>query len=134
MCARYGSYKRRPERADDTGGGHSKLSRIEGLQDRRQGTGTSVDAGAQEAVRLELLGGALCHDGSLVHDRHLVGETIGLLQVLGGEQDREASFRAKCEISRHISARASGSRPVVGSSRKSTSGWCTRPMATSSLR
>ena len=37
-------------------------------------------------------------------------------------------------ISAHISARACGSRPVVGSSRNSTAGRCTSPIATSSLR
>src|SRR5829696_6179616 len=37
-------------------------------------------------------------------------------------------------ISRHMSARTSGSSPVVGSSRKSTSGSWTSPSATSSRR
>ncbi len=45
-----------------------------------------------------------------------------------------ASSPASRPISAHSSARASGSRPVVGSSRKSTAGRCTSPIATSSLR
>ena len=44
------------------------------------------------------------------------------------------SSRARRAISVHMSARISGSSPVVGSSRKSTAGRWTRPMATSSRR
>ncbi len=44
------------------------------------------------------------------------------------------SSRASRSISAHMTARASGSSPVVGSSRNSTDGECSSPSATSSRR
>src|SRR5712692_3714301 len=40
---------------------------------------------------LELFGGALRDQGAVVKQRDLVGELIGLLQVLGGEEDRDTA-------------------------------------------
>ena len=63
------------------------------------------------------------------------GEPVGLLEVVGGEQDGQALLAREPRRSPPTcAARTSGSRPVVGSSRNSTRGRCTRPMATSSRR
>ena len=59
-------------------------------------------------------------DRALVHDGQPVGEPVGLLQVVRGEQDRQPPRVASRPISCHSAARACGSRPVVGSSRNST--------------
>src|SRR5436305_234702 len=46
--------------------------------------------GVATQVGLEPLGRALGHHATAVHDRELRGEVVGLLEVVGGEQDREA--------------------------------------------
>ena len=86
----------------------------------RSASSTQQRVPAQPA--LELLRGALGHDPAAVDDRQPVGEPVGLLQVVGGEQDGRPSSRGQPAISAHSSARASGSSPVVGSSRNSTGG------------
>ena len=71
---------------------------------------------------LELGGGALGDDAAAVDDGDAVGQPVGLLEVLGGEEDRHAAGRRARAITSHIACRLRGSRPVVGSSRKSTTG------------
>ena len=68
----------------------------------------------------ELVGRAARDDPAAVDDRELAGELVGLLEVVGREQDRQPVLAASRRISAHSSARASGSRPVVGSSRNRT--------------
>ncbi len=41
--------------------------------------------------RLQLVGGALCHQPPVVDEGHPIGQAIGLLQVLGREKDRHAA-------------------------------------------
>ena len=67
-------------------------------------------------------------DAARVHDGQSVGEPIGLLQIVRGQQDRDPLVGGQSRpISAHSADRASGSSPVVGSSRKSTAGRCTSP-------
>ena len=75
------------------------------------------------AGRAFSLGGAVRDDLPRETIATRVGEPVGLLQVVGGQQDRQALARARGGASSvHMAARASGSSPVVGSSRKSTRG------------
>ena len=67
------------------------------------------------------------------HDRHGVGEPLGLLDVVRRHQDRAPSLRSR-SISAHSSWRTCGSRPTVGSSSRISRGWCTSPRAISSRR
>ena len=85
-------------------------------------------------LALERVRRALGDDPAAVDDRERVGELVGLLEVVRRQQDRQLSCARQSPSSSHIAARASGSSPVVGSSRKSTCGRCTRPIATSSRR
>src|SRR6478735_5022770 len=49
-----------------------------------------LDVPAGDAA-LELLGAAVGHDPAVVEDRDAVGEVIRLVQVLRGEEDRDAT-------------------------------------------
>ena len=71
---------------------------------------------------LELVGGALGDHAAVVDDDDLVGEPVGLLEVLGRQQHRRAGGDAAPRSSPTCSSRLRGSRPVVGSSRNSTGG------------
>ena len=55
-----------------------------------------------------------------IDDREPLAELVGLLQVLGGEEDRRAASALMLRTSSQTVSREAGSRPVVGSSRKST--------------
>ena len=66
-------------------------------------------------------------------DRDPVGEPLGLVHVVGGQEDRLAEV-AQPAITSHAWRRADGSKPVVGSSRKSSSGSPTRATPTSRRR
>ena len=59
---------------------------------------------------------------AVVDDRDPVGEAVGLLEVLRREQDRRALVGERLSRPPRRRARLRGSRPVVGSSRKSTCG------------
>ena len=65
--------------------------------------------------------------------RRSVGELVGLLQVLRGEQDRDAAGDQLADELPHA-RRLRGSRPVVGSSRKMIRGSPTSVIARSSRR
>ena len=85
-------------------------------------------------LSLELFRGALGDDAPLVHDRHLVGETVGLLQVVGGEQDGEALVPGQVSyLPPHVCA---GFRVEPGGRlvQEEHLGAVHQPMATSSLR
>ena len=58
---------------------------------------------------------------AVVDDRDALGQPVGLLQVLRGEQHRRA-LATSSRISSHSALRLCGSSPVVGSSRNSTGG------------
>ena len=77
--------------------------------------------------------GALGDDGAVVDDDDVVGEYVGLLEVLRGEQYRDVLF-GSAEIRLHTPWRLRGSSPVVGSSRNTTSGRTTSPQARSTRR
>src|SRR3712207_7462111 len=47
------------------------------------------------SLRLELVGGAAGDDPAPVDDHHPVGQPVGLLQVLRGEQDRRPAVRSE---------------------------------------
>ena len=114
-----------------------------GLADERLGADglEHVLDGALDADRddvtgdlaLQLVGRALGHDRAVVDDRQPVGQRVGLLEVVGRQEDRRPAL-AQARISSHIRARACGSRPVVGSSRNRTDGRWTMPRPTSSRR
>jgi len=72
-------------------------------------------------------------DSPFVDDREPLAELVGLLQVLRGEEDRRARRVDAADLIPDRQPEA-GSRPVVGSSRKSTLGWWTRALARSSRR
>ena len=77
--------------------------------------------GVAAQVALQRLRRALDDDLAAADDREPVGELVGLLEVVRRQQDRQPlAAPARRSSSSHIAARASGSRPVVGSSRKST--------------
>ena len=82
---------------------------------------------------LQLGEGAVGDDPALVQDRDPVGELLGLVEVLRGEQDGRTVPASSFTVF-HTSMRACGSRPVVGSSRKSTGGSPMRLIAMSSRR
>ena len=67
-------------------------------------------------ARLELGSRALGDDPAVVEHRDAVGEPIGLLQVLGGQEHRRAVV-AEARMTSHSSRRLRVSSPVVGSSR-----------------
>ena len=70
---------------------------------------------------------------AVVDDDDAIGEPVGLLEVLRGEEHGGA---VGDEVLDHApeSVRLRGSRPVVGSSRKSTGGWWTSAAARSRRR
>jgi hypothetical protein len=82
---------------------------------------------------LELVRGALGNQAAVVQQRDPVGELVRLLQVLVVRKivtPPATRSRMIC----HTVRRLRGSRPVVGSSRKTIRGSPTRPMARSSRR
>ena len=79
----------------------------------------------------DLSGRAAFHHAAGDDDPHPVGEDLGFLQVVGSQDGGLAAPRKNLTTSQ-ASRRASGSRPVVGSSRKSRSGSPTMPIAMSS--
>ena len=85
-------------------------------------------------LRLQLVRGAGGDDPALVDDDDLVGELVGLVQVLGGQQHRDAVGDQRRAPRPTPRSRLRGSSPVVGSSRKSTSGVPTRLAARSRRR
>ena len=91
-----------------------------------------LDALAADSM-LELGGGAGLDHDAVVDDDDLVGETIGLFEVLRREQRRDAAVHELVDKI-HMVLRLRGSRPVVGSSRKSTDGLPVRLMAMSRRR
>ena len=96
----------------------------------------AVDADRDDVagdLALELVGRALGDDQPVVDDRQAVGERVGLLEVVGRQEDVVPRSR-RPRISSHMRARACGSRPVVGSSRNRTAGRWTMPSPTSSRR
>ena len=83
---------------------------------------------------LERAGRALGHDHAVVDDPHAVGQAVGLLEVLGGEEDGHAVAARRGRSTSSHSARGAGSRPVVGSSRKRMRGGWTSASARSRRR
>ena len=76
----------------------------------------AADLGLQRRRR------ALGDDPAGADDPDAVGELVGLLEVLRGQEDRRALVACRRRTSSHSVMRETGSRPVVGSSRNSTSG------------
>src|SRR5579884_4530042 len=70
---------------------------------------------------LQVVGGSVGDDAPLIDDGDAVGELIGLLQVLRGQQDGGAIGSKVADNLPHSDA-PTWSRPVVGSSRKRTGG------------
>ena len=97
--------------------------------DRRQPTVAAASAAAAQRGR----GGDLDQPAAGDH-ADPVGQRLGLVQVVGGEQDRGPGARPGRGSAPRTRRRASGSNPVVGSSRNSSSGRPMMPRATSSRR
>ena len=72
--------------------------------------------------RFSSSGGALGDEPAVVEHGDPVGELVGLVQVLRGQEDRSRRRRRGRGRSATSSARLRGSRPVVGSSRKTIRG------------
>ena len=106
--------------------------RLAGGEVARRGDG-HVDALAADA-RLELVRGARGDHAAVVEHDDVVGEPVGLLEVLGRQQQRRAVARRARAGASHSSLRLCGSSPVVGSSRNSTGGAATSVAARSSRR
>ena len=92
-------------------------------EDRPATTSTAArtDLGRSQVASAQLLGAPNRDDLARVHHRHAVGQMLGLVHVVGGQEDvlpRSHSER----IVDHAWRRAPGSKPVVGSSRKIRSG------------
>ena len=83
---------------------------------------------------LELVRGALGDDPAVVEDGDPVGELVGLVEVLRGEEDRDAAGGELADARPTSARRLRGSSPVVGSSRKITRGEPTSVIARSSRR
>ena len=77
---------------------------------------------ARRVAADELGGGALGHDRALVDDHEPIAELLGLVHVVGGEQQRGALLLEAEQPVPEDMCRACGSRPVVGSSSSSTRG------------
>jgi hypothetical protein len=95
-----------------------------------------LDHDAVPAERaLELVRRALDNDAAVVDDRESVGEVIGLVEVVGREEDGELFDGGQTgDLVPELRAGPPGRGPSSGSSRKRTVGRATRPTATSSLR
>ena len=118
-----------PARRAPSSGGPEQCGRPRRAAGRRRGARSaarSVRLGSRDLdldrvaaeLALELVGRARDHHLAAIHDRELRGEPVGLLHVVRGEQRTVMlSSRPSRSISCHMSARTSGSRPVVGSSR-----------------
>ena len=76
---------------------------------------------------------ALGDDSPVAQDDDAVGQALGLLEVVRGEHDRHAEVAQAGDDLPGLAARR-GSKPVVGSSRNSSSGSPTSASATSSRR
>ena len=83
---------------------------------------------------LELGRRALGDHVPVVDDDDVVGEAVGFLEVLRRQEQRSCRRATSSSITRQRSVRPCGSRPVVGSSRKSTAGRCTSAAARSRRR
>lgn len=83
---------------------------------------------------LQLVGAPLGGDLAVIQYRDTVGELVGLLQVLGGEEDGDPPPVTSSRMICHMLCRERGSRPVVCSSRKMIHGSPTRIMAMSRRR
>jgi hypothetical protein len=65
-----------------------------------------ADVAAGDAP-FQLVGGALGDDAAVVEDGDPIGELVGLVEVLGGEEDRDAG-RGELAMSSHIWRRRAG--------------------------
>ena len=70
-----------------------------------------ADHSAPPEALAELLGAALGDDAALAQDRHAVGEVLGLVHVVGGEEDRLAE---RLEALDHVPGVAPGGRVEAG--------------------
>jgi hypothetical protein len=96
----------------------------------------AVDADRQHVagdLALELARRALGDDLAVVDDRQAVAQRVRLLEVVGREEDGGAGFAELADLLPQPRP-ACGSRPVVGSSRKSSAGRWTMPMPMLSRR
>ena len=98
------------------------------------GSSTATSTRSPPISVLELVGLAPGDDQAVVDDHDLVGQALGLVEVLGGQQRRRALAAQLLDELPHGRAGCAGSRPVVGSSRNSTLGREMRLMAMSSRR
>ena len=76
-----------------------QLGRVVGLELHAAAVGQVGDAVAR-AAGAELGGRALGHDPAVLDDRHAVGQRLGLLEVVGGEQHRLAELA--CSRAHHV--------------------------------
>jgi hypothetical protein len=74
--------------------------------------------GVAAQLALELVRGALGHHPAAVDDGQAPGQPVGLLQVVGGEQDGQALGAGQMGDLGHLSARTSGSGPPTATAAK----------------
>ena len=70
----------------------------------------------------QLVDGPELEDPAVVHDRDPVAQDLGLLHVVGRQQAPCGPPTARSAMTSQSDRRAAGSIPVVGSSRKTSSG------------
>ena len=87
----------------------------------------AADEALERRGRVQGLDRAVVDDGDAV-------AVLGLVHVVGRHEDGDADLLAQARTCSQMALRVCGSNPTVGSSRKSTLGWCIRPRAISSRR
>jgi hypothetical protein len=80
-----------------------------------------------------LIGRTLGDDAAVIDDREAIAQRIGFVEVVRGEEDRGAVVTQAPHLVPHVEA-ALRIQTVVGSSRNTSAGWCTSPIAMSSRR
>ena len=117
--------QRRPLRTEVTAGNDSSSAYVE-----RRLSGSKRTARSLKCLDTSWLDRAQLEDLAVVHDRQSVAQDLGLLHVVGREEDARTSSLEPSRRASHRERRAAGSRPVVGSSRNTSSGSLTRASAT----
>ncbi len=111
-----GSRRRRARRRTTPGTPAARSRRL------RAGS-AHVEQASRHVAALERRGRVERGEAAVDHQPDAVA-VLGLVQVVGGDEDGGARPRARRRMSRQKLRRATGSTPAVGSSRNTMRGWC----------